>query len=301
MDLVVKSPRIPVVGETILGEGFLMTPGGKGANQAVAAARLGANVHLVAKLGEDIFADQSLENFKKVGVNTEYVLRTPKAPSGVALITVDDQGANVIVVAPGANSQLSPEDVQAAESVIASADVLILQLEVPMKTVEFAASMAHDRNVPVILDPAPAQELDWDLLAKIDVITPNETEAQIITGVEVTDIDSARAACQSLLERNVRAVALTMGEKGFLAACDQGLEFVPAVRVEAIDTTAAGDAFTAALAFGIAQGQTFLEAAENAKYIAALSTTKMGAQSSMPTLAQAEKFKKKCTQGEKNE
>jgi len=298
MDLVVKTPRIPAVGETVLGGDFLMTPGGKGANQAVAAAKLGARVHLVARLGEDLFAEESLENFERVGIDTEYVLRSGDAPSGVALITVDDDGNNVIVVAPGANGRLSPEDVKAAESVIVAADVLVLQLEVPMQTVEFAASLARENNVPVILDPAPAQELNSGLLVNIDIITPNETEAHIITGIEVSDIDSARAACQSLLERNVRAVALTMGDKGFLAACDDGLEFVPAVAVEAIDTTAAGDAFTGALAVGIAQGQTFLEAAEHAKYVAALSTTKMGAQSSMPALKEVADFEKSCTQGE---
>jgi len=301
MDLVVKSPRIPAVGETVLGEDFIMTPGGKGANQAVAAAKLGAQVHLVAKLGDDVFAEQSLDNFQKIGVDTQYVVRTKEAPSGVALITVDHEGNNVIVVAPGANGQLSAEDVEAAKSVIASAGVLLVQLEVPLETVEFAVALAHDCHVPVILDPAPARELNWDLLPMLDVMTPNETEAGIVTGVEVTDIDSARAACESLLERNVRAVALTMGSKGFFAACDDGLEFVPAVEVIAVDTTAAGDAFAGSLAVGIAQGLTFLEAAENAKYVAALSVTKMGAQSSMPSLEAVETFRKKFNQGENNE
>lgn len=293
MDLVVKAPRIPVTGETILGEDFIMTPGGKGANQAVAAAKLGANVYLVARLGDDLFAEQSLDNFEKAGVNTRYVVRSQEAPSGVALITVDHEGNNVIVVAPGANRELSTEDVEAARSVIASAWTLVVQLEVPLETVEFAVALADDFHVPVILDPAPARKLDRDLLAMIDVITPNQTEAGIVTGVEVTDVDSARAACRSLLQRNVRAVALTMGSKGFLAASDEGMEFIPAVEVDAVDTTAAGDAFAGSLAVRMAQGKTFREAADFAKYAAALSVTKMGAQSSMPSSRAVEAFIKK--------
>ena len=298
MDLVVKSPRIPVTGETILGGDFIMTPGGKGANQAVAAAKLGADVHLVAKLGRDIFAERSLASFKETGINTDYVTQTADASSGVALITVDDEGNNAIVVAPGANGQLSRDDVEAARSVIASAGALVVQLEIPLDTVEYAAALGHEHHVPVVLDPAPACELGWDLLAKLDVITPNETEAQIVTGVEVTDVDSARAACESLLERNVRAVALTMGSKGFLAASDEGFEFVEAVEVDAVDTTAAGDAFAGALAVGLANGQSFLEAADFARYVAALSIKKMGAQASMPSRREVEAFRQECTQGE---
>jgi len=282
MDLVARSPRIPVTGETILGGDFIMTPGGKGANQAVAAARLGA----------------SLAGFKETGINTDYVTQTADASSGVALITVDDEGNNAIVVAPGANGRLTRDDVETARSVIASAGALVVQLEVPLDTVEYAVAAAHDHHVPVVMDPAPACELGWDLLAKLDVITPNETEAQIVTGVEVTDVDSARAACKSLLERNVRAVALTMGSKGFLAACDEGLEFVEAVEVDALDTTAAGDAFAGALAVGLANGQSFLEAADFAGYVAALSVTKMGAQASMPSRQEVEAFRQECTQGE---
>jgi ribokinase len=290
MDLVVKSPRIPAVGETILGEDFIMTPGGKGANQAVAAAKLGAEVFFIAKLGDDVFAEQSLKNFKKEDVNTKYVIQTNEAPSGVALITVDDAGNNVIVVAPGANQMLSPEDVKKAESDITSSGALVVQLEIPLETVEFAAQLANDSGVPFILDPAPAQKLRPELLKMVDVLTPNETEAQILTGIEVTEEDSARTAVKKLLEYGVKSVILTMGANGFLLGTDDEMEFVPAVKVNAIDATAAGDAFTGSLAVGLAQGKTLADAATFANYVAALSVTKMGAQSSMPTKEAVESF-----------
>jgi len=291
MDLVVKSPRIPAVGETILGEDFIMTPGGKGANQAVAAAKLGAEVYFIAKLGDDIFAEQSLKNFKKEGVNTKYVIQTNEAPSGVALITVDDAGNNVIVVAPGANRMLSSNDVEKAESDIASSGALVAQLEVPLETIEFAAQLANESGVLFILDPAPAQKLSLELLQMVDVLTPNETEAQILTDTEVTDEYSARRTAKKLLEYGVKSVILTMGAKGFLLAKDDRME----LKVDAVDATAAGDAFTGSLAVGLAQGKTLTDAATFAKYVAALSVTKMGAQSSMPTREAVEDFMKKGT------
>jgi len=291
MDLVVKSPRIPAVGETILGEDFIMTPGGKGANQAVAAAKLGAEVYFIARLGNDIFAEQSLKNFKKEGVSTKYITQTNEAPSGVALIAVDDAGNNVIVVAPGANQMLSPDDVEKAESDISSSGALVAQLEIPLETVEFAARLANGSGVPFILDPAPAQELRPELLKMVDVLKPNETEAQILTGIEVTsNRDSVRRAAKKLLEYGVKSVILTMGAKGFLLANDDKMEFIPAIKVDAVDATAAGDAFTGSLAVGIAQGKTLADAALFANYVAALSVTKMGAQSSMPTREAVESF-----------
>ncbi len=290
MDLVVKSERIPAVGETILGGDFIMVPGGKGANQAVAAAKLGAKVNFIAKLGEDVFGSQSLANFKKVGVNTKHVVQTDEAASGVALITVDEAGNNVIVVAPGANGKLSAEDVKNAESAIAASSVLAAQLEIPIETVEFAAKLANKCGVPFILDPAPAQELSAELLSNVDVLTPNETEAQILTGIEVTDEESGRAATKKLLETGVKSVILTMGTKGFILADGRSMEFVPAKVVDAVDTTAAGDAFNGGLIFGLAQGKSLTDAAVFANNVAALSVTKMGAQSSMPTLEAVENF-----------
>lgn len=290
MDLVVKAPRIPTVGETMLGGDFIMVPGGKGANQAVAAAKLGAHVCLVAKLGDDIFGQQSLDNFCKAGVDTKYVTRTHDAPSGVALITVDDAGNNVIVVAPGANRRLFPQDVKRAESDIASSAAVVTQLEIPLETVEFAARAAHNLSAVFILDPAPAQKLSPGLLRKVDVLKPNETEAQILTGIQVKDQRSARKAAQSLLEAGVKTVILTMGARGFLFADSSGSEFVPAIKVKAVDATAAGDAFTAGFAFALARGRALFDAALFANYVAALSVTKMGAQSSMPTMQQVKTF-----------
>ncbi len=292
MDLVVKSARIPAVGETILGGDFLMVPGGKGANQAVAAAKLGAQVYFVAKLGSDVFGVQSLENFKAEGVNTEYVTQTEEAPSGVALIMVDDAGNNVIVVAPGANQKLSPDDVRDAEQEIASSGAVVAQLEVPLETVEFAGQRANMAKVPFVLDPAPAQKLKPEFLELVDVLTPNETEAQILTGVEVTDEDSAQAAAENLLGQGVKAVILTMGAKGFLLADSNQSEFFPAVKVDAVDATAAGDAFTGSLAWCLAEGKALYEAALFANYVAALSVTKIGAQSSMPSRQEVEDFMK---------
>ena len=290
MDLVVKSKRIPATGETILGGDFIMVPGGKGANQAVAAAKLGAQVFFIAKLGDDIFGLQSLNNFKKEGVSTKYVLQTDEAPSGVALIMVDDEGNNVIVVAPGANHKLTPEDVKEAESDIASSGALVAQLEVPIETIEFAAGLANKSKVPFILDPAPAQKLSPELLSMVDVLTPNETEAQILTGIEVKDQESAEAAAQKLLECGVKNVILTMGASGYLSTGKEGTEFVAARKVTAADSTAAGDAFTGSLAVGLAKGQTLSEAASFANNVAAVSVTRMGAQPSMPTVEEIDRF-----------
>jgi ribokinase len=290
MDLVVKSKRIPVTGETILGGDFIMVPGGKGANQAVAAAKLGAQVFFIAKLGDDMFGLQSLNNFKKEGVNIKYVFQTQEAPSGVALIMVDDEGNNVIVVAPGANHKLIPDDVKAAESDIASSGALVAQLEVPIETIEFAAGLANKSNVPFILDPAPAQKLSAELLNMVDVLTPNETEAQILTGVEVKDQGSAEAAAQKLLECGVKSVILTMGASGYLSVGKEGKEFIAARKVAAADSTAAGDAFTGSLAVGLAKGQTLSQAALFANDVAAFSVTRMGAQPSMPTIEEIDKF-----------
>jgi ribokinase len=225
-------------------------------------------------------------------VNTKYVVQTKGVASGVALITVDAAGNNVIVVAAGANQKLSAEDVREAESSIASSGALVAQLEIPVETVEFAGRLAHNCGVPFILDPAPAQKLGPELLKMVEVLTPNETEAQILTGIEVTDGESARSAAETLLRFGVKAVILTMGAKGFLLARNEKMEFVDAIKVEAVDATAAGDAFAGGLAFGLAQGQGLLEAALFANRVAALSVVKMGAQSSMPTREAVEGFMK---------
>jgi ribokinase len=284
MDLVVRSPRIPVPGETILGGDFLMVPGGKGANQAVAVARLGARAVFVARLGDDVFGRKSLENFKSLGVDARHVTLASDAPSGVALITVDATGNNAIVVAPGANAKLSPEDVYRAQSDICSAGAVVAQLEVPLATVQCVAELAYHAGVPFILNPAPAQKLAPELLGMVAVLTPNETEAHLLTGIEVVDAASAGAAADLLLKTGVKAVIVTLGAKGCLLAEGSARELIPAEKVKVVDTTAAGDAFTGSLAVGVGQGHSLRNAAVFAARAAALSVTKMGAQPSMPTM-----------------
>jgi len=290
MDLVVKSSRIPVPGETILGGDFLMVPGGKGANQAVAVAKLGAPAVIVARLGDDLFGRRSLENFQRENVDTRFVMLTPHTPSGVALITVDEAGNNAIVVAPGANAKLSPDDVQRAGLEIGCAGAVVAQLEVPLATVQCAAELAHEAGVPFILNPAPAQKLPPTLLPMVTVLTPNETEAEILTGVKVVDVDSASAAADRLLAAGVKAVIVTLGAKGFLLAEGTRREHVAAEEVCVVDTTAAGDAFTGSLAVGVAGGRSLYDAALFANRAAALCVTKRGAQPSMPTREEVRNF-----------
>jgi len=284
MDLVVRSPRIPVPGETILGGDFLMVPGGKGANQAVAIAKLGAHAIFVARLGDDVFGHKSLENFQKEHVDTRFVTLTPDVPSGVALITVDAAGNNAIVVAPGANAKLSPEDVYRAQSEIASAGAVVAQLEVPLATVQCAAELAHYAGVIFVLNPAPAQHLPPALLAMITVLTPNEIEAEILTGVKVVDPESACVAADRLLDAGPKSAIITMGAKGFLLAEGSRREYIAAEKVNVVDTTAAGDAFTGSLAVSVGQGHNLHDSAIFANRAAALCVTRRGAQPSMPTL-----------------
>jgi ribokinase len=290
MDLVAKAPRIPVPGETLTGTDFFIAPGGKGANQAVAAAKLGANVIFVAKLGKDVFAAKSLENFETVNINTKHIEQLDDVPSGTAVITIDDDGQNVIIIIPGANGKLTPADVDKAESDIADAAVVVAQLEVPIETVEQAAKVANKNNVPFILDPAPAKPLSDELLGKVDIIKPNETEAQIITGIKVTDEASAAKAADALLAKGIGTVIITLGDKGLMLATKEAKEMIPNNKVKAVDTTAAGDAFTGALAFGLANGSSIKDACAYANIVAAISVTRYGAQPSMPTKQEADEF-----------
>jgi len=290
MDLVAKAPRIPVAGETLTGTDFFMLPGGKGANQAVAAAKLGADVIFVAKLGKDVFASKSLENFKSVNINTTHIEQLDGVPSGIAIIAVDDNGQNIIIVVPGANGKLMPTDVDKAESDIANAAIVVCQLEVPIETVEQAAKAANKNNVPFILDPAPARALSDELLSMVDIIKPNETEAEILTGIKVTDHDSAGKAADILFGKGVKNVIITLGEKGLMLATKDGKEMIANNKVEAIDSTAAGDAFTGSLAYGLANGAGLKDAAVYANAVAAISVTRLGAQSSMPAKEEVDAF-----------
>ena len=285
-DMVVKAARIPAPGETILGGRFLMNPGGKGANQAVAAARLGGDVTFVAKVGDDLFGREAKALFAKEGIRTDHVLTDADEPSGVALIMVDAKGENCISVASGANGTLSAADIGAARSVIEGAGVLLMQLETPVETVLCAAQWAAAKGVPVILNPAPARALPDELFACLSLITPNEGEAELMTGVKVTDEATAQAAAAVLCAKGVGSVVVTMGSKGaFVYADGQGV-LVPAVKVKAVDTTAAGDVFNGALAVALTEGQVLAEAVRFAAKAASISVTRLGAQASAPRRAE---------------
>ena len=281
-DMVIKAAHLPRPGETILGGTFFMNPGGKGANQAVAIARLGGPVTFICKTGSDIFGHQSQQLFEEEGINTSYVFSDSGNPSGVALITVDEKAENCIVVASGANANLLPSDLEKAEEAIERADLVLMQLEVPMETVCFVADIAWQKGKRVILNPAPAHPLPADLLRHLYLITPNETEAEMITGVKITDESSAGEAARALSGMGVQHVIITLGSKGALIYSNGKAEMVPALKVEAVDTTAAGDVFNGALTVALSEGRSLKEAARFACKASAISVTRVGAQSSAP-------------------
>ncbi|QMW00953.1 ribokinase [Spirosoma foliorum] len=281
-DMVVKTQKLPAPGETVLGGTFLMNPGGKGANQAVGAARLGGQVTFVAKVGNDIFGQQAVAGFQQEGINTSYILTDTEHPSGVALINVDASGENCITVAPGSNAHLQANETDAALQT-ASADALVLlQLEIPLPTVEHVVKQAAQQGLRVILNPAPAQELPADLFQHLFLITPNETEAELFTGVRVTDLPTAKQAAQKLHEMGVSNVVITLGSKGAYFSTGTEDQLIETATVKAIDTTAAGDCFNGALTVGLAEGQSLPDAIAFACKAASISVTRMGAQASMP-------------------
>lgn len=290
MDLIVSSPRIPVVGETILGNVFRTAPGGKGANQAVAAARLGAQVGMVGCLGVDSFAADLQDSLEESGVDLTHVRRDLQTSSGVALITVDEAGQNSIVVVPGANYALNAQDVQNAEALFKGAQVLLLQLEIPLDAVQRAAELARAHGVKVVLNPAPARPLPAELLEKVDLLVPNETESELLTEMPVKSQADASAAARKLQEMGAAAVILTLGEKGALLADKDGERLFPAFPVKAVDTTAAGDAFLGGLAAALSEGKMLDEAVRWGNAAGALAATRMGAQPSLPQRADLEKL-----------
>lgn len=283
MDLIVRAPRIPQPGETIIGSGFHVAPGGKGANQAVAAARLGARVSLVGRVGQDSFGTDLLANLREASVDHTYVVQDPDAASGVALIEVDDAGQNSIIVASGANMRLSPADVEAAEAVIAGADILLLQLESPLETVTRAAQLARAHQVTVILNPAPAQPLPVELLSAVNILLPNESETAILTGLPVGDQSEIEAAGARLRDLGIETLILTLGERGAMRVTAGGSQLFPTFQVTPVDTTAAGDAFVGGLAVALAEGLSLPEAIRWGNAAGALATTRLGAQPSLPT------------------
>lgn len=288
-DLVTRVPRIPAPGETVLGGDLEIVAGGKGANQAVACARLGGDVVFVARVGDDAFGKNALDGFRREGLNVSHVSVTPGAPSGVALISVSETtGENAIVVAPGANARLSPNDVDDAAGTFDNARALVVSLEVPLETVARAVEAGNARKIPVILNPAPARVLPPDLLAKVSVLTPNESEARLLCGR--SDDFSSLDELAALLDLGVQTAVVTLGARGAALVTPDGIEHVPGLLVTAVDTVAAGDCFTGALVVEIARGRPLRDAARFACAAAALSVTRNGAQPGLPTRQEVEAF-----------
>ncbi|REK77518.1 ribokinase [Paenibacillus paeoniae] len=294
MDMVVSLNRRPDWGETVLGKNFFMNAGGKGANQAVAACKLGADVAMIGKVGNDLFADQLLANLEQVGVDCSAIEKIPEEATGVAFITLNPHGNNSIVVAPGANLRLTPEDVRKREELIKQSKLLMVQLEIPLETVKEAIMLAKRHQVPVLLDPAPAQELPEDMLAMVDYILPNEKEIAQLTGVEVSDPLSAKLAAIELINRGVSTVFAKLGEKGVVVVSANRTFFMEPYKVNAVDSTAAGDAFAGAVGAALVSGKDIWATAKFASAIGAITATSMGAQVSMPRLKEAEQFIKEA-------
>jgi ribokinase len=286
-DLVINTPRLPQAGETVKGTHFHIFPGGKGANQAVAASRLGAEVNFISKIGRDDFGKSALANFIREGIRTDYILIDEKHHSGVAFIEVDQQGQNRIIIASGANGNLTIEDIEPLRHVIENADVILVQLEIPIATVGYVLEVAARSNVLVILNPAPAEPLPENFYQNLNIITPNETEAALLTGL---DVSSYPAMAKAFQLKGVDSAIITLGEKGAYFISNDNEGEVAAFKAKPVDTTAAGDAFNAGLAVALAEGKLMKDAIVFANAVAALSVMKMGAQPSMPFREDVERF-----------
>lgn len=287
IDLVVRTPRLPAPGETIQGEDLATFPGGKGANQAVAAARQGTNVAMIGRVGRDLYGDKLIENLRNNKIDTSLV-RRDEAATGTALILVDAKGQNSIVLSPGANNRVVPEDVEAAP--LAKPELVLLQLEIPLETVIHASAVARELGAKVLLNPAPARTLPDELLANADYVLPNETELSLLSGEPVHDMPSAETAARSLLGRGAQTIVVTLGANGSLIVTKDRATHVPAFEVQVVDTTAAGDAFIGGFASALLLGLSLEEAAQYGNACGALATTRLGAQPSLPTREEVERF-----------
>lgn len=290
MDLVVQVPRCPAAGETLLGSSFTTNYGGKGANQAVAVARIDSGVTFMTKLGNDTFGQQMRQHFSEEGMDLTHILTDAESPTGTALITVEDKGENRIIVVPGANARLTENDVESLSAEINSCRFVLTQLEIPLPTVLRVAEMASAAGKQLILNPAPARPLPDSLLQKVFLITPNETEAEILTGIRVSDVESARRAALWFREKGVQQIVITMGSQGAFVFTDDFQGMVPAYKVKAIDTTAAGDVFNGALTVALSEGKTTADAARFGCAASALAVMRPGAQSSIPTRTEIDAF-----------
>lgn len=280
VDQTVRTVRIPAKGETIFGTDLKLTFGGKGANQAVAAARLGGDVTFIAKTGMDTYGDMMVENLLHEGFSAKTIIRDPESPSGVAWICVDDNGDNSIIVMPGANCTLTIDDLAPYLPLIKGADYLLMQLETPIEVVAYDADLAYSCGVKVLLNPAPAQSLPDDLLSKTYILTPNEKECKLLCGAAASD--DVRSNAEKLLSKGVKNVIVTLGEKGALLCTAEGFVEIPAIKVEAVDTVAAGDTFNGALCVALSEGKTIADAMRFATKASAIAVTRSGAQSSIP-------------------
>jgi len=290
MDLVVRSPRTPKPGENLFGSDFQLVPGGKGANQAVTAAKLGAESIMIARVGNDVFGDTLLSGLRECGVVTDCIAKSDGVSTGVALIVVNDEGENCIIVVSGANGALSPADVDTFDNVIGSADAVLLQFEIPMETVAHTIEVANRHNVPVVLDAGPARECSPELISKVTIISPNESETKALTGIEVVDLDAAKCAARWLLDTGAKIAVLKLGSKGALLAYGDTIKHIEGIKVPVVDTTAAGDVFSAALTLAFARGESLEDAVTYANYAGALAVTRFGAQTSTPTADELDKF-----------
>lgn len=281
IDLVVKTSRFPKQGETLLGGSFFMNNGGKGANQAIAVSRLGGDLAFVCKTGKDSFREQTIKLFKEEGINTEWMFTDEDEPSGVAIIMVDENGENSIVVASGANATLSISDIDSIEDLIDKSEYVLIQLEIPVKTVDYIIRLAGQKHKKVILNPAPAAHLSTDIFPHLYLLTPNKIEAEVLSGVKISDDASIVTAAKTLHGYGVENVVLTLGSKGALVF-DGNPHWVPAIPTKSIDSTGAGDVFNGALTVALAEGNTLLQAVQFANKAAAISITRYGAIPSIP-------------------
>ena len=290
MDLVVNVDEMPKKGQTLIGSSFKEVPGGKGANQAVAIARLGGDINMIGKVGSDSFGKTLIEQLKNDNVDTEYV-QIENCASGVAMITVDKNAENSIVVAPGANFRVLEEDIDKCIDGIKKSDIVVLQLETPLNTIKYALEKSKELGKYTILNPAPAVKLGDEIIRNVDLLTPNETELEIISGVSIETEEDIQKAAQIMIEKGVKELIVTLGSKGSLYINKEKSMFKKAYRVEAVDTTAAGDSYTGALAVALSQDKKMEDAMDFASKVGALSVLKEGAQSSLPTLEDVENFR----------